>query len=94
MSVFLFLFPISDPVNFSFSGPYLPKTISGHSMLEYGDSLLLIGGVDGVWETTLRTILSLTCEARVCVWTELSQKLDIGRAGMVTAILPDSMTDC
>ena len=94
MSVFLFLFPISDPVNFSFSGPYLPKTISGHSMLEYGDSLLLIGGVDGVWETTLRTILSLTCEARVCFWTELSQKLDIGRAGMVTAILPDSMTDC
>ena len=63
-------------------------------MLEYGDSLLLIGGVDGVWENTLRTILSLTCEARICFQTELGQKLDIGRSGIVTAILPDSITDC
>ena len=66
-------------------------------MLEYGDSLLLIGGQHpqyGVWEITLRTILSLTCEARVCFWTELSQKLSVGRLWMVTAIIPDSMTNC
>ena len=85
---------MKDPSYFFLSGPNLPRPIAQQSMVEYGDSLLLIVGVDGVWETTLRTILSLTCEARVCFWTELSQKLDIGRAGMVTAILPDSMTDC
>ena len=63
-------------------------------MVEYGDSLLLIGGIDYDSEQVLTSILSLTCEDRICFWTELSQKLYIGRYGMVTAIIPDSMTDC
>ena len=65
-------------------------------MLEYGDSLLLIGGaVNGSsGYEAINSILSLTCEARVCFWTELSQKLPVGRLGMVTAIIPDSMTNC
>ena len=61
-------------------------------MLEYGDSLLLVGGIYD--ETFSNSILSLTCEARICFWTELNQQLSIGRYGMVAAIIPDSMTDC
>ena len=79
---------------FSLSGPELPRAIYLHSMLEYGDSLLLIGGQDGETDEFLYSILSLTCEARICFWTELNQQLSIGRSGMVTAILPDSMTNC
>jgi hypothetical protein len=67
-------------------------------MLEYGDSLLLIGGAvnySSIIDAEIsNSIFSLTCEARVCFWTELSQKLSIGRLGMVTAIIPDSMTNC
>ena len=66
-------------------------------MLEYGDSLLLIGGAvnaSSTYPEISNSILSLTCEARVCFWTELSQKLSVGRLGMVTAIIPDSMTNC
>ena len=66
-------------------------------MLEYGDSLLLVGGAvnaSSMDPESSNSILSLTCEARVCFWTELSQKLSTGRLGMVTAIIPDSMTNC
>ena len=63
-------------------------------MLEYGDSLLLIGGQDPDSYEILNSIFSLTCEARLCFWTELNQQLYIGRYGMVAAIIPDSMTDC
>ena len=77
--------------NFFLSGPNLPKAIADHSMVEYGDSLLLIGGYS---YNFLNSIFSLTCEARICVWTELSQQLYVGRVNMVTAIIPDSMTGC
>ena len=63
-------------------------------MVEYGDSLLLIGGYDDDSYELLNSIFSLTCESRICVWTELSHKLSIGRMDMVTAIIPDSMTNC
>ena len=63
-------------------------------MVEYGDSLLLIGGYDSDSDEILNSILSLTCEARICFWTELSQQLSNGRASMVTAMVPDSMTNC
>ena len=78
--------------NFFLSGPNLPRAIAGHSMVEYGDSLLLVGGYSSGY--FLNSILSLTCEARICVWTELSQQLYDGRVNMVTAIIPDSMTGC
>ena len=48
-------------------------------MVEYSDSLLLIGGYDAESDESLNDILSLTCESRVCFWTELSQKLSDGR---------------
>ena len=79
---------------FSISGPNLPKRVTEHSMVEYGDSLLLIGGYDDDSYELLNSIFSLTCESRICVWTELSHKLSIGRMDMVTAIIPDSMTNC
>ena len=63
-------------------------------MVEYGDSLLLIGGYDADSYEISNSIFSLTCEYRICVWTELSHKLSIGRMHMVTAIIPDSMTNC
>ena len=65
-------------------------------MLEYDDSLLLIGGkdYDSHPGQILNSIWSLTCEARICVWTELNQELFVGRYGMVAAIIPDSMTNC
>ena len=66
-------------------------------MVEYDDSLLLIGGSDksdGYSGESLTSILSLTCEDRICFWTELSQKLSLERYGMVAAIIPDSMTNC
>ena len=78
--------------NSSLSGPNLPRAIYEHSMVEYGDSLLLIGGYDAESDESLNYILSLTCESRICFWTELSQQLSIGRYGMVSAIIPDSMT--
>ena len=82
---------------FSLLGPNLPRPISAHSMVEYDDSLLLIGGSDksdGYSGESLTSILSLTCEDRICFWTELSQKLSLERYGMVAAIIPDSMTNC
>ena len=63
-------------------------------MIEYGDSLLLMGGFDDGPHVISNSILSLTCESRICVWTELSQQLSIGRVNMVSAIIPDSMTNC
>ena len=80
--------------NFFLSGPNLPSAIADHSMVEYGDSLLLIGGAEAQGSDFFASILSLTCEARICVWTELSQQLSIGRINMVTAIIPDSMAGC
>ena len=82
---------------FFLSGPNLPRAIDAHSMLEYGNSLLLIGGVINSSSNDpeiSNLMLSLTCEARICFWTELSQKLSVGRLGMVTAIIPDSMANC
>ena len=76
----------------SLSGPNLPRAIYEHSMVEYNDSLLLIGGYDAESDESLNNILSLTCESRICFWTELSQKLSIGRYGTVSVIIPDSMT--
>ena len=75
------------------SGPNLPRAIADHSMVEYWESLLLIGGGDADSDF-LNSIFSLTCEARICVWTELSQQLSIGRVNMVTAVIPDSMAGC
>ena len=79
---------------FSLLGPNLPRPISAHSMVEYDDSLLLIGGSDHDSGEILTSILSLTCEDRICFWTELNQTLSLERYAMVAAIIPDSMTNC
>ena len=85
---------MKDPSYFFLSGPNLPRPIAQQSMVEYGDSLLSIGGYDSDSREILNSIFSLTCEARICFWTELSHQLSNGRASMVTAIVPDSMTNC
>ena len=64
----------------------------GHSVVEYGESLLLIGGQNV--DEELNSIYSINCETRICSWSKLSQELSVGRASMIAAVIPDSMTNC
>ena len=85
-----FLYSIYN--HLAFSGPRLPKPVMGHSVVEYGESLFLIGGQNV--DEEFNSIYSINCEIRICSWSKLSQELSVGRASMIAAIIPDSMTNC
>ena len=70
-------------------GPELPLTVHGSVMVEYNDSLVLIGGfgeVDG------RHFYQLTSQDGP--WIEMEQTLPIGKYYHLAFLIPDELTDC
>ena len=68
-------------------------------MVEYGDTLLSIGGL--TYDGENNSIYSLTCSdgnpgplIENCSWSKLNQELSVGRSAMVAMIIPDLITSC
>ena len=66
--------------------------VFGHSMVQYDNSLLSVGGL--TTHGDINTIFSLSCESRQCSWSKLNQELSRGRSGMVAIVAPELMTYC
>ena len=77
-----------------FEGPSLPRDLEEFTMITSpeGDGVIAIGGRSG--REFESAIFKMTCPGSLCTWTELEQKLDIGRIDHVAFLIPDELTNC
>ena len=54
-------------------GPKMPKPLHSHSSVQFGDGLLVIGGISN-WDSQ-SAIYYFGCKAAICSWTTMDQKL-------------------
>ena len=58
-----------------------------------GDGVIAVGGISG--SDYQDSILKMTCTGSLsCEWTELDQKLEVGRKSQVAFLIPDELTSC
>jgi hypothetical protein len=72
----------------------MPKLIKDAAMITTpnGEGVIVIGGYsDG---DLLSTFYQLKCNARMCQWLEMQQKLQIARRHFVAMLVPDDITVC
>ena len=74
-------------------GPELPIPLAWHEMIEYGNDLFVIGGYSEGGSYS-KSIYRLSCALWSCNWTEMKQKLSLGRVYFVAIPLPDSIVTC
>ena len=72
------------------SGPQMPKKLYGSSAVQIGGDLYLIGGVSNDKSDYQTAIHRMSCSARVCTWTTMTQKLKVGRQASVAIPIPKS----
>ena len=77
------------------SGPDLPNSLYGHSMVPLGQGQAIIGGI-GVDENYApqAKIYHLTCSHQSCMISLLSKELSVPRGNFVAIPIPDSMSGC
>ena len=76
-------------------GPSLPRDLEEFTMITSPEEngVLAIGGRSG--REFESAIFKMTCTGSLnCEWTELEQKLDIGRIDHVAFLIPDELTNC
>ena len=76
-------------------GPSLPRDLEEFTMITSpeGNGVIAIGGRSG--REFESAIFKMTCTGSLnCEWTELEQKLDIGRIDHVAFLIPDELTNC
>ena len=67
----------------------MPKKLGFHSAVEIGGDLYTIGGYspDGGTQTAIHR---MSCSARVCTWTTMTQELKVARYETVAIPIPKS----
>jgi hypothetical protein len=76
-------------------GPSLPRDLEEFTMITSPEEngVIAIGGRSG--REFESAIFKMTCNGSLnCEWTELEQKLDIGRIDHVAFLIPDELTNC
>ena len=76
-------------------GPSLPRDLEEFTMITSPEEngVIAIGGRSG--REFESAIFKMTCTGSLnCEWTELEQKLDIGRIDHVAFLIPDELTNC
>ena len=76
----------------SFTGPALPKTLSGHSSLSQGNDLIVLGGnsYSSTGEKQYSSLIfKLTCNNRQFTWKEMDVKLKTARRYFVADFIPN-----
>ena len=76
-------------------GPSMPRDLEEFTLLTSPkeDGVIAVGGRSG--STFSPAIFKMTCTGSLnCEWTELEQKLDIGRIDHVAFLIPDELTNC
>ena len=73
-------------------GPKMPKPLHSHSSVQFGDGLLVIGGISD-WDSQ-SAIYYFGCKAAICSWTTMDQKLSEPRYNAVAMLIPNSLADC
>ena len=71
-------------------GPTLPKALYGSSMVELGENLYIIGGLDGSDGSDQNEIHQLSCVSGLCSWITLSQQLKVARHFLVAIPIDDN----
>ena len=76
-------------------GPSMPRDLEEFTLLTSPeeDGVIAVGGRSG--STFSPAIFKMTCTGSLnCQWTELEQKLDLGRSAPVAYLIPDELTNC
>ena len=73
-------------------GPELPIPLVWHSMIEYGNDLIVMGGFSE--NSPVKSIYRISCELWSCEWTKMKQTLSYDRASFVSIPLPHSIVTC
>jgi hypothetical protein len=76
-------------------GPSLPRDLEEFTMITSPEEngVIAIGGRSG--REFESAIFKMTCTGSLnCEWTELEQKLDIGRIDHVAFLIPNDLTNC
>lgn len=74
-------------------GPDLPKPLFGLSAVEFDGTVIIIGGYSASYPQNC--LYKLVCSNDTnCEWSEMSQKLKVGRSGFVAMLIPDELADC
>ena len=80
-------------------GPNLPDPLEKLSMVEFEETVVVIGGYCNMgcgWSNS-QSLLQLACfggQLDMCEWKAMSQKLKVGRYGFVAMTLQDEMAQC
>ena len=73
-------------------GPELPIPLLYHSMIEYGNDLIVMGGYSD--SSKVKSIYRLSCALWSCKWTKMKQTLSYDRERLVSIPLPNSIVIC
>ena len=75
-------------------GPPLPKTLSGHTMLEMHGDVFVFGGWDvdcwdikDCWQSAIH---KLSCSSGICSWSTINAQLNFARECTVVIPVPKS----
>jgi len=73
------------------TGPDLPIKVWKHTIVEFQNNLILLGGWNDGERKDNKELFQLECHKRICKWTKLQQEIEIGRFRRPVAMLvPDS----
>jgi hypothetical protein len=71
------------------SGPELPKTLAGHSMVEIHGDVFTFGGFYNGVDGYNSAIYRFTCSSGICSWSTINQELKVARSNIVAIPVPD-----
>ena len=73
----------------------LPKPLYAHSMVSTGNSVFVLGGIEGKnVNQQSEDIFELQSDNNGLSWKKLDQKLKHGRSNMVAMMIPDYLANC
>ena len=78
---------------FQISGPLLPISLSGHSMVRLGKGQAILGGW-GIHHEHKAKIYSIGCSNRNCIITFLNRELSVPKGSFVAIPIPDTISLC
>jgi hypothetical protein len=73
------------------SGPLLPISLWGHSMVKLGKGQAILGGRSIDFQTK---IYSMSCSKRKCIISLLNRELLVPRGSFVAIPIPDTISGC
>ena len=75
-------------------GPDLQKPLYAHSMVSTGDSIFVLGGIEGEYVATENEEIFEFVYSNGLGWRKMDQKLNNGRSNMVAMMIPDYLANC